>query len=229
MPELPRAEHPRPDLQRERWLSLNGPWRFAFDPQNCGEPDRWFRPGQGPAKALTITVPFPWESPLSGVAAPDYQGAAWYEREIRLPDDWDGQPAVLHFGAVDWSARVWLNGRLIAEHANGYLPFAVDLGPHLRPGESATLTVRAFDVTDAATLVGKQVRSRSGWKPARPATSRRSTWPTPPTARPSGPRSPSSAPPSAPIGCGWRHRTGRFRRSSNRWTCPSARRPSRRR
>jgi hypothetical protein len=178
MPELPRAEHPRPDLQRERWLSLNGPWRFAFDPQNCGEPDRWFRPGQGPAKALTITVPFPWESPLSGVAAPDYQGAAWYEREIRLPDDWDGQPAVLHFGAVDWSARVWLNGRLIAEHANGYLPFAVDLGPHLRPGESATLTVRAFDVTDAATLVGKQVRRwythsggiwQSVWLEARPA------------------------------------------------------------
>jgi beta-galactosidase/beta-glucuronidase len=152
-----RSEHPRPDLQRERWLSLNGPWRFAFDPDGIGEQERWHRPGTGRPKDLTIQVPFPWESRLSGVAAPSYQDAGWYEREISIPAEWSDYRPYLCFGAVDWSARVWLNGRLIAEHENGYLPFAIDLSEWLEPGQSATLTVRAFDVGDAATLLGKQV------------------------------------------------------------------------
>jgi hypothetical protein len=151
------AEHPRPDFQRSHWTSLNGPWRFAFDPRLVGEQERWHQPGNGRSKDLTINVPYPWESYLSGVAAPNYRGAAWYEREITIPENWQGLKPYLHFGAIDWSARVWLNGQLIAEHENGYLPFACDLSPYLRPGETATLTVRAFDIADAATPVGKQV------------------------------------------------------------------------
>ncbi len=89
--------------------------------------------------------------------ATEYKGAAWYTREITVPDEWDGLTPWLHFGAVDWSARVWINGRFAAEHDNGYLPFAIDLSDFVQPGETATVTVRAFDVADAATLVGKQV------------------------------------------------------------------------
>lgn len=157
MSPLPRSEHPRPDLQRERWQCLNGQWRFAFDPSLVGEHERWYRPDGGRSKELTATVPFPWESRLSGLAASDYKGAGWYEREITIPESWAELKPYLHFGAVDWQARVWLDGRLVAEHANGYLPFSCDLGAHLRPGESGTLTVRAYDVADASTLVGKQV------------------------------------------------------------------------
>lgn len=163
-------EHPRPDLRRDRWASLNGPWRFAFDPRAVGEHERWYRPNSPRPKDLTIAVPYPWESRLSGVAAPDYKGAAWYEREITFPAEWEGDRPFLHFGAIDWSARVWLDGRLIAEHDNGYLPFSCDVAPYLRPGQTATLTVRAFDMSDAATPLGKQTprwfTSSSGiWQP----------------------------------------------------------------
>ncbi|HLH75152.1 MAG TPA: glycoside hydrolase family 2, partial [Chloroflexota bacterium] len=79
---IPRPEHPRPDLFREQWLNLNGAWRFGFDPRTVGEQERWHPAGAGPRKDLTINVPFPWESSLSGIAARDYKGAAWYEREI---------------------------------------------------------------------------------------------------------------------------------------------------
>jgi hypothetical protein len=117
---------------------------------------RWYLPGTA-SKNLTITVPFPWESPLSGVERPDYKGAAWYEREFIVPADWQGLTPYLNFGAVDWHARVWINGQFAAEHENGYLPFSVDLSPFVKPGERATVTVRAYDIADATTLVGKQV------------------------------------------------------------------------
>jgi hypothetical protein len=169
MTETSRPEHPDPRARRDAWLSLNGPWRFAFDPGLIGEQEHWYlRNSRGkvaPAmgrhrtepKPLTINVPFPWESPLSGVARPDYKGAGWYEREFTVPADWEGLVPFLHFGAVDWLARVWIDGRLVAENENGYLPFSIDLGAHVRPGESAVVTVRAFDIAEASTLVGKQV------------------------------------------------------------------------
>lgn len=164
-----RPEHPEPRARRAAWQSLNGPWRFAFDPGLIGEQEHWYlRNSRGkvhPAigrhqtesKPLTINVPFPWESPLSGVARPDYKGAAWYEREFTVPADWQGLRPFLNFGAVDWLARVWINGRLVAENENGYLPFSIDLTSHVRPGETATVVVRAFDIAEASTLVGKQV------------------------------------------------------------------------
>ena len=160
MTDTPRPDYPRPYLRRDEWRSLNGPWRFAFDPHVHGEQMGWHRSRPGtPAgeKNLTISVPFPWESPLSGVAAPEYRGAGWYEREVTIPAAWAGQRAFLNFGAVDWSARVWVNGHFAAEHDNGYLPFSVDLSPYARPGETVTVTLRAWDIAEATTLVGKQV------------------------------------------------------------------------
>ncbi len=155
MTSIPRPEHPRPNFKREPWHNLNGPWRFAFDPRLVGEQLNWYQPSQ--PKDLTITVPYPWESSLSGLAASDYKGAGWYEREITMPEDWQGLQPYLNFGAVDWQARVWINGRLVGEHENGYTPFALDLSKDLQPGETATLTVRAYDIAEATTLVGKQV------------------------------------------------------------------------
>lgn len=196
MTSLPRPEHPRPDWHRPDWLSLNGHWRFAFDPLNRGEHERWYRamhPSIGRISGGivdpfrdTIVVPFPWESPSSGVHDTEYVGVGWYQRTVDVPASWaagnapafdGGQGTVtrspsgsdhdaaddawrLHpwlvFGAIDWEARVWIDGRLVAEHAGGYTPFAVDLAPFLTPGRPSTLTVRACDYNDAATPVGKQ-------------------------------------------------------------------------
>jgi len=164
-----RPEHPDPRFQRAAWVNLNGPWSFAFDPDLVGEQERWYRSSAKnqtsvfggraalKAKPLTINVPFPWESPLSGVCRPDYKGAAWYEREFTVPAAWEGLTPFLNFGAIDWHARVWINGRFVAEHDNGYLPFSVDLSNHLQPGERAIVTVRAYDIAEVTTLVGKQV------------------------------------------------------------------------
>src|SRR5207245_2859508 len=96
---VPRPEPPRPDFMREPWINLNGRWRFALDPQNIGEQQRWYRvphPRLGSsAGALVedpfggmIVVPFPWESRLSEVGDTDYKGAAWYQRVIEIPAPW---------------------------------------------------------------------------------------------------------------------------------------------
>lgn len=164
-----RPEHPEPRFQRAQWLNLNGPWQFAFDPNLIGEQARWYlqnRYSNPPLygtrfrieqKPLTINVPFPWESPLSGVTRPDYKGAGWYEREFTVPAEWEGLTPFLNFGAIDWHARVWINGRLAAEHDHGYLPFSIDLSKFVKPGEQAVVTVRAYDIAEVTTLVGKQV------------------------------------------------------------------------
>jgi hypothetical protein len=168
---VPRPEHPRPDFIREPWCSLNGPWEFQFDPKNVGERRRWHRPASidDPFRR-TILVPFPWESRLSGVCDPDYRGAAWYRREIAIPEEWlaRGLHPVLHFGAVDWNSKVWINGRFVGEHDGGYTPFACDLSRYLQPSRSAaseravgdraslTVTLRAFDICAADTQLGKQ-------------------------------------------------------------------------
>ncbi|MBX3012204.1 MAG: hypothetical protein KF832_11890 [Caldilineaceae bacterium] len=169
MSQIFRAEHPDPRFQRAAWQTLNGPWHFTFDPGLIGEQEHWYLRNsrqhvhafigrhQTENKPLTINVPFPWESPLSGVARPDYKGAGWYEREFTVPTEWQGLIPFLNFGAVDWQARVWINGRLVAENENGYLPFSIDLSAHVQPGESAVVTVRAYDIAEATTLVGKQV------------------------------------------------------------------------
>lgn len=165
MTDTPRPDYPRPYLRRPEWRSLNGPWRFAFDPHVNGEQMGWHRSTPekygfhraGNGKDLTINVPFPWESPLSGVAAPEYRGAGWYEREVTIPAEWEGQRAYLNFNAVDWSARVWVNGQIAAENDNGYLPFSIDLSQYAQAGETVTVTLRAWDIAEATTLVGKQV------------------------------------------------------------------------
>ncbi len=175
---IPRPEHPRPIFVRTPWQNLNGTWNFQFDPDSVGEQMRWHQLGNVSRAGSTIQVPYPWESRLSGQGRTDYKGAGWYEREITVPADWEGLDPILHFGAVDWEARVWLDGQLVAEHQNGYLPFACNLRDRVSPGASARLTVRAHDTADAVHLVGKQVPRwytyssgiwQTVWLEARPA------------------------------------------------------------
>jgi hypothetical protein len=160
---VPRPEHPRPELRREAWLTLNGVWSFRFDRQDAGERCAWYAAAAEPF-AGRIAVPFPWQSALSGLGAgaggeagPD--GAApiaWYRRTFSVPAGWEGRRVYLHFGAVDYFARVWVNGQLAGEHEGGYDPFAFDVTALLDPGEN-TLVVRVLDPDDGAEIPhGKQ-------------------------------------------------------------------------
>jgi len=179
--EVPRGEHPRPDLRRNLWLNLNGAWQFRFDPDDRGIEENWHEATAGVAAGdfdRRIVVPFCWQSKLSGVGDTSGQQIGWYRRTTEIPETFQGRNVWLRFGAVDWEARVWVNGREAGRHEGGYTPFAFDVTPLVSPGREATIVVRAFDATDPELPLGKQVPAwytptsgiwQTVWLEARPA------------------------------------------------------------
>jgi len=154
--EIPRWEHPRPDFKRAQWINLNGQWAFEFDPKNQGETAGWFQPGKH-TFTQSITVPFPWEAPLSGIANHEYTGVGWYQREFDIPSNWERKHILLKFGALDYEGKVWINGKYVGQHQGGYTPFEFDVTPFVHKGKNV-LTVRAEDRTESWQPTGKQIR-----------------------------------------------------------------------
>ncbi len=152
MADVPRPEHPRPDLRRgdEWWLNLNGVWQFETDPGLSGEA-RGYAAGRD--LGGQIVVPFCPESDLSGIGDRDFHNSVWYRRRFRVPDRWEGRRVLLHVGACDYDATVYLNGREVGGHRGGYTPFAVELTEALRAREEQELVIRAVDLM------------RRGWQP----------------------------------------------------------------
>jgi len=122
---------------RER-LSLDGPWGFQFDPDgsSASSPTTSWRP---------VVVPAPWQAQFAELR--DRAGTAWYRRTFETPPGWAGSAVILHLGAVDYHAQVWLNGTLLGNHEGGYLPFEFDVGMQLRAGASNELLIRVTDPT----------------------------------------------------------------------------------
>lgn len=148
---IARGEHPRPQLQREGWRSLNGPWEFTMDP-----PSDLDRPGRVQFDRL-ITVPFPPESRASGLDDRGYHTVLWYRRLVLLEPAERSGKLLLHFAAVDYAARVWVNGQLLAEHEGGHTPFTVDVTSARAGGEQLEILVRVEDDPhDLAKPRGKQ-------------------------------------------------------------------------
>ena len=132
-------EYPRPQMVREQWVNLNGLWEYAIAPIEAVPEEM---DGH-------ILVPFAVESALSGVGrAVTENDALWYSREITIPKDWDGQRIILHFGAVDWKAEVYVDDRFVGEHTGGYTPFSFDITDALGKGRRHTLKVKVTDSTD---------------------------------------------------------------------------------
>jgi beta-galactosidase/beta-glucuronidase len=156
------GSYPRPQLVREGWKSLDGTWAFAFDDDRLGERQRWYDVDAGEHFPLTIQVPFPPESPASGVQDTGFHPVVWYRREIRSADLVTSASStdrtLLHFGAVDHRARVWFDGMSVGEHVGGQTPFEVDITDVLHNGRDPhVLVVRAEDdPLDAALPRGKQ-------------------------------------------------------------------------
>jgi beta-galactosidase/beta-glucuronidase len=147
---------------RGQWKSLDGVWAFAVDDDRVGEREGWHGVDAAERFPLQITVPFPPESPASGVHDTGFHPVVWYRRTLTADDLVAVSSAedrtLLHFGAVDHRAKVWLDGALVGEHEGGQTPFAVDVSPHLVDGrEEHVLVVRAEDDPLDATLPrGKQ-------------------------------------------------------------------------
>ncbi len=148
---IPRPEHPRPQFVRPDWVNLNGRWEFEIDQGDSGlERGLLHRPLDG-----EILVPFAPESAASGVARTDFLEAVWYARTLEVPAGWTGRHVLLHFGAVDHDATVWVDGIEVTRHRGGFSPFTVDLGPD-RAGTRIRVVLRARDSRDGVQARGKQ-------------------------------------------------------------------------
>lgn len=163
---LTAAIHPRPQFTRDSWLDLGGQWGFAFDPENLGLSAGWMKRAE--PFQLSITVPFPPESKASGIHDQGPHSVVWYRRAFKLSQLESQGRFVLHFGAVDYRASVWVNGELVVQHEGGHTPFEADITFALNEElAEQIIVVRAEDLAaDLTQPRGKQYweeRPRSIW------------------------------------------------------------------
>lgn len=149
--DVPRPEHPRPQLVRPEWQTLNGRWEFEIDHGDSG-----FERGLVNAERLSgdILVPFAPETELSGVHHTDFMAAVWYARWLDVPTEWTDRQILLHFGAVDHDATVWADGVEVARHRGGFSSFTAPLTA--RAGDRVRIVVRARDSRHERQARGKQ-------------------------------------------------------------------------
>lgn len=158
---IPRPEHPRPDFMRDTFHNLNGTWQFAFDDDDVGVQEGWYRPGYQLERE--ITVPFCYQSEASGIGPTDeIHSILWYRRSFTVPAEMKGRNLLVRFGAVDFEAAVYVNGHMIGGHRGGYTPFALDATPFLCDGEN-DLCVRVVDRPDPIQPRGKQFWKQGLW------------------------------------------------------------------
>lgn len=150
--EIPLPEYPRPQMERPEWLNLNGMWDYMggkdkADPVTAAVPPKF------PSTPEKIRVPFAPEAELSGIARSG-ETNLWYRRTISVPDKWKGKRVLLHFGAVDQVAVVFVNDKKAGGHTGGYGSFSLDITDFLKSG-SNTIVVGAYDPNDGLAPSGK--------------------------------------------------------------------------
>jgi len=150
--QIPRKEYPRPQFQRENWLNLNGQWQFEIDNSRSGEARELYK--EGKALSGNIIVPFCPESRLSGIGNTDFMNGVWYKRKINI--DTIAGRTLLHFGAVDYKCRAFVNGSFAGEHKGGYVSFSFDITSLLREGENEITVYAEDDTRDRLIPSGKQ-------------------------------------------------------------------------
>ena len=164
MSTVPRPEYPRPQFRREGWTNLNGGWRFAFDDEDRGRREGWQNVFGGSLRNDSpfdrkITVPFCYQSKLSGIGETAFHDVVWYARTFDHAVSNDDERLLLHFGAVDYRADVWVNGVHVASHEGGHTPFTADV-THALGGPENVLVVRAEDPSRDITIP----RGKQYWK-----------------------------------------------------------------
>ena len=151
-PEMPRSEYPRPQLVRNSYLCLNGPWDLAG--AATGSAPKQF--------AGEVLVPFPPESELSGVQREKPKGySLWYRKNFSIPKERSARRVLLHFDAVDQNATLWCNGALCATHEGGYSAFTAEITEYLQ--ENNTLLLRVEDETERGTGMFGSQALKTAW------------------------------------------------------------------
>ena len=150
---IPRDEHPNPQWERETWKNLNGPWEFEFD-FGCSAVER--RLWEKKRFDREILVPFCPESRLSGIGYTDFISGVAYRRNFELSQEELSGRVLLHFGAVDYEASVYINGTLVGSHKGGYTSFCFDITKHVAPGPNTLFVAVKDDVRSGLQPKGKQ-------------------------------------------------------------------------
>ncbi len=149
-----RTEHPKPQFMRKNWICLNGEWDFEIDQTKTGVNKGYSKPET--EFSQKINVPFCPESKLSGIGHKDFLYSVWYKRAVTVTEEQLAGRVILHFGAVDYRAIVFVNGEKAIEHKGGYTSFCGDITNHLVVGENV-ITVWAIDDTRSGSVPsGKQ-------------------------------------------------------------------------
>ncbi|CAH0121853.1 Beta-glucuronidase [Paenibacillus sp. CECT 9249] len=146
-------DYPRPQFVRDHWLNLNGEWSFRFDDDNAGEREKWQEKFAG---THTITVPYTYETKASGIGIEAFHPQVWYGKSVHIPKEAEGKRVILHFQAVDYIAKVWVNGAMAGRHQGGYAAFSFDITPYLVFGADNEITVKAEDSDNCTQPRGKQ-------------------------------------------------------------------------
>lgn len=155
--DIPRPEHPFPQMVRSEWLNLNGVWDYAET--NDSSDESFLTLDDYPEE---ITVPFCRESSLSGIQRTDFMKNVWYRRTFKVPSNWKAERVLLHVEASDWISRVWVNGMFVGDNEGGYSRFSFDISDQLVEGDN-TIIIHAFDDSAGALQpLGKQsIREKS--------------------------------------------------------------------
>lgn len=151
---IPRPEYPRPQFERAEWINLNGTWTYEFDFSNSGQNRKLYE-----TKKFNnpITVPFCPESKLSGVNYADFINHMWYQRPLSIPAEWKGKKIFLNFGAVDYYAEIFVDGKFVGSHCGGSSSFSIDLTKAVTPGQTHNLVVNVIDeLRSGVQTIGKQ-------------------------------------------------------------------------
>lgn len=149
--------YPRPQLKRNQWTNLNGPWSFAFDDDAAGIREKWYL---GHPFDQTIIVPFPYQSKGSGIHDITPHERVWYRHEAFIDVPMNHDRIILHFGAVDYESMVYVNGILVVSHTGGSTSFSADITDHLDASGMQIITVTAWDPTFDATIS----RGKQSWR-----------------------------------------------------------------